>query len=119
MSVHARGVLKFLDEQALLDVLNRTTTHFENNPHSPASFSTLPEEYVSKMIKAIVAFEIEVTEIDNVFKLSQNRDEESKKKIVKELRNRNDEDSRRIATEVEKRMHDNFSLKSGESSGSI
>lgn len=104
MSVHARGVLKFLDEAVLLEVLNRTTTHFENNPDSPASFKKLPNEYVSKMIKAIIAFEIEVTEIDNVFKLSQNRDEESKGKIVAELRSKEDEDSRSIADEVEKRM---------------
>ena len=34
---------------------------------------------------AIVAFEIEVTEMDNVFKLSQDRDEESYHNIKEKL----------------------------------
>ena len=34
MSVHAKGTLKFLQEGDLLNVLKRTTNHFENNPHS-------------------------------------------------------------------------------------
>jgi transcriptional regulator len=36
-------------------------------------------------MKAIVSFDIEVTELKNVFKLSQNRDEESHQNIQKEL----------------------------------
>lgn len=85
MSVHARGILKFLDEQALLDVLKRTTNHFENNPHSGANFEDLPHDYVQRLVKAIVAFQIEVTEMDHVFKLSQNRDEKSYDNIIHQL----------------------------------
>jgi transcriptional regulator len=88
MSVHAKGVLKFLDMQALLDVLKRTTNHFENNPHSGANFDDLPAEYVQQMAKAIVAFEIEVQQIDHVFKLSQNRDEKSYDTIIEKLQER-------------------------------
>jgi predicted FMN-binding regulatory protein PaiB len=36
-------------------------------------------------MKAIVSFDIEVTELKNVFKLSQNRDEVSQANIQKEL----------------------------------
>ena len=36
-------------------------------------------------MKAIIAFEVEVMEIDNVFKLSQNRDEESFHNIIAQL----------------------------------
>jgi transcriptional regulator len=88
MSVHARGKLKFLDEQGLLDVLKRTTNHFENNPHSGANFEDLPDEYIQRMIKAIVAFEVEVQVLDHVFKLSQNRDEKSYDNIVQQLEKR-------------------------------
>ena len=85
MSVHAKGVLKFLDEQALLDVLKRTTNHFENNPYSGANFEDLSAEYVNRMAKAIIAFEVEILQMDNVFKLSQNRDEKSYHTIMEKL----------------------------------
>lgn len=86
MSVHARGALKFLDHAALINVLQRTTDHFENNPNSGANFKDLSNEYVEKLSKAIVAFEIEVSSIDHVFKLSQNRDKQSFQNITQELR---------------------------------
>ncbi|MEP6674947.1 MAG: FMN-binding negative transcriptional regulator [Ferruginibacter sp.] len=102
MSVHAKGQLKFLDEQALLNVLKRTTTHFENNPASGANFEDLSKEYVDKMAKAIIAFEIEVQSIENVFKLSQNRDKKSFENIAEKLGAGN-EDQQTIAREMMKR----------------
>ena len=102
ISVHARGTLRFLDEEALRNVLKRTTTHFENNPYSGANFEDLPKEYIDKMIKAIVAFEIEVMEMDNVFKLSQNRDEKSFHNIIQKL-DEQGVDGRRVAEEMKKR----------------
>lgn len=84
-TVHAKGNLQFLEEESLLNVLKRLTAHFENNPSSPSLFEHLAPEYVNKLIRAIVAFEIEVTEIGHVFKLSQNRDEESHANIITQL----------------------------------
>jgi transcriptional regulator len=86
LSVHAKGMIRFLDEQALLDVLQRTTDHFENNPYSGSNFKDLPKEYVAKMATAIVAFEIEVLELEHVFKLSQDRDEKSYDNITHHLK---------------------------------
>jgi transcriptional regulator len=102
ISVHAKGQMKFLGEQALLDVLKRTTNHFENNTQSAANFEQLPEEYVAKMAKAIVAFEIEVESFDNVFKLSQNRDKESYNKIIEKLEVQ-DNAGKKIAEEMKSR----------------
>ena len=86
ISVHAKGILKFLDEAALLNMLQRLTAFFENDAHSPALVEKMPEEYVSKMMKAIIAFEIEVTHLDNVFKLSQNRDKETFSVVTDKLK---------------------------------
>jgi transcriptional regulator len=85
-SVHAKGVLSFGDEKALIEILKRTTNHFENNPGSGSNFDDLPVEYVHKLTNAIAAFEIEVQHIDHVFKLSQNRDEKSYDNIVQKLK---------------------------------
>lgn len=102
ISVHARGNIRFLGEAELINVLRRTTTHYENNPHSGANFDDLSSEYVQKMSKAIVAFEIEVTSIENVFKLSQNRDKESYNNIIQQLESQ-DSNGRFIAEEMRKR----------------
>ncbi len=107
MSVHAKGVLKFLDEQALLDVLKRTTNHFENNPYSGANFEDLSAEYVNRMAKAIIAFEVEILQMDNVFKLSQNRDEKSYHTIMEKLEAQ-DADGKYIAGEMKQRTSQLF-----------
>lgn len=108
MSVHAKGIIRFLDDDALIDVLRMTTLHFENqNKQSETIYDNLPAELTEKLIKAIVAFEIEVKEIDTVFKLSQDRDAESYDNIIKHL-DKQDEDGKVIAAEMEKRIKDVF-----------
>ena len=108
LSVHAKGKMNFLDEAALLEVLKHTTNHFENNPHSPANFENLPKDYVAKLTNAIVAFEVEVESMDNVFKLSQNRDKQSYENIMDKL-NEQDHDAKRIAAEMQLRKDELFS----------
>jgi len=101
MAVHARGQLRFLADEALFQVLEETTLHFENNPASPALVSQMPKDYMEAMMKAIVAFEIEVTALDHVFKLSQNRDQASFERIIRELKAQGGE-SARVAEEMER-----------------
>ncbi|TMI81779.1 MAG: FMN-binding negative transcriptional regulator [Bacteroidetes bacterium] len=103
ISVHARGQIKFLDEGSLVELLKKLSLHFENNNvQSSTIYDNLPVGYKEKMIKAIVAFEIEVTELDNVHKLSQNRDEKSYDNIVKELKQQ-EGDAKELGDLMEKR----------------
>ena len=102
LSVHARGPLRFLGEPELLTILEQTTAQFENDENSPALFRHLPKDYVDSLKKAIVAFEIEVRELENVFKLSQNRDEPSYVTIIEKLHAQGG-DARAIAEEMSKR----------------
>ena len=108
ISVHVKGTLTFLGLEALIEVLKKTSLHFENNnPHSSTVFENLPDEYTTRLMKGIVAFEIEVLEIDNVFKLSQNRDEESFHKIINKL-DESGHDGKFIAEEMKKRKSQVF-----------
>lgn len=107
MTVQAKGRLQFLDDDSLLAVLKRTTALFENNDHSPALVEKMTQEYVAKMMKAIIAFEIEVTHLDNVFKLSQNRDKESYNNIIPQLKQQGGE-AASIASEMENRSSQLF-----------
>lgn len=103
MSVHVRGILKLCGEAELVEVLKKTTLHFEGgNTGSTTVFENLPVEYRNRLMKAIVAFEVKVTDISNVFKLSQNRDKESYQNIIEKLESR-DAHARAIAEEMRKR----------------
>ncbi len=108
MSVHARGVIRFVTDAELVDVLRTTSLHFENDdPQSTTVFDNLPTEYKDRVIKAIVAFEIEIKEMDTVFKLSQDRDAKSYQNIIARLKEQG-EDGQVIAAEMEKRTKEVF-----------
>ncbi|MEP6682491.1 MAG: FMN-binding negative transcriptional regulator, partial [Parafilimonas sp.] len=85
-------------ESFLHNLLTQLTEKFENNPHSPSLVSKLDEDYVSNMMKAIIAFEIEITSIEHVFKLSQNRDEKSYENIIEQLKDGSEDEQTIAAT---------------------
>ena len=110
LSVHAHGKISFLDESGLRRILEETTSKYEKNENSPSSFRHLKDEYVGGLIKAIVGFELKVEGIENVFKLSQNRDEKSFNTIMEKL-NAQDEDGRKIAVEMDRIKEELFRTK--------
>jgi transcriptional regulator len=108
MSVHIKGEIRLLDEEELIDVLRKTSLHFENEKiNSSTVYDNLPEDYGNRLLKAIVAFEVEIESIDHVFKLSQNRDKESYQHIIKNLSHQ-DTDAKAIAEEMNKRIEKLF-----------
>ena len=108
MSVHIKGIIRFLNDAALADVLRKTSLHFENyDKQSATIFDNLPTAYTQKLMKAIAAFEIEVKELDTVFKLSQDRDAESYENIIKRLKEQG-EAGQVIAAEMDKRTREVF-----------
>ncbi len=108
MSVHAKGVLRFGGADDLVAILRRLTLHYENNNSASTTiFDNLPSEYTGKLMKAIIAFEVEIVAIDNVFKLSQNRNEPSFQNIIGKLEEQGD-DAKLIAAEMRKRQQQLF-----------
>jgi transcriptional regulator len=108
MSVHLRGNIRFLGEEELRALLQKLTLRFENNnTASPTIYDNLAPDYLKHMLPAIVAFEITVTEMENVFKLSQNRDEKSYHNIIAQLEKQGG-NSALIAEEMKKRTEKLF-----------
>jgi transcriptional regulator len=102
MSVHAKGTIRFGNKEDLIAILKRLTLHYENsNTASTTVFDNLTSEYTEPLLKAIVAFEMEVVSIDNVFKLSQNRNKKSFQNIMDKL-NEQGSDGKFIAEEMKK-----------------
>jgi|GraSoiStandDraft_1057264.scaffolds.fasta_scaffold44202_1 transcriptional regulator len=103
MSVHAKGTIRFGNEPELVAILKRLTLHYENNnTASTTVFDNLSPDYTGRLMKAIVAFEIEVTSMEHVFKLSQNRNEKSYDNIIQQLK-KQEGDGKIIAELMEKR----------------
>lgn len=103
ITVHAKGKIKFTDEEGTYNAIRAITNKYEGTD-TAASFDKLPKEYVMRLINAIVGFEIEVMSFANVFKLSQNHNEETRANISTRLMERGDDHSETIAGEMRKRM---------------
>lgn len=103
MTVHAKGKITFTDEEGTRNAVKALSDKYAGTS-SQSAFDNLPKEYIDHMVKAIVGFTIEVEELDNVFKLSQNRDDASQRNIIEQLRKRGDANSVAIANEMEKRL---------------
>ncbi|MFN2431059.1 MAG: FMN-binding negative transcriptional regulator, partial [Cryomorphaceae bacterium] len=107
-SVHIKGRMRFLGDDELGEILRLTSLHFEEgNENSPTVFDNLPTAFKERVMGAIVGFEIDVQEMEAVFKLSQDRDAESYKNIMAKLRQQ-DESGSAIADEMAKRAKDLF-----------
>jgi transcriptional regulator len=102
-AVHARGKLKFVDESSLLSILKKMTAFYENDKHSPSLVDRMSEEYLHQMMKAIIGFEIEVTSLENVFKLSQKKSEKDYRNIILQLEKK-DELSRQVSELMKQRL---------------
>lgn len=108
MSVHVQGELRFMSQDELINFMRRFTLKFEKgNTQSPTIYDNLPPEYVNKMVAAIAGFEIKLDKIDNVFKLSQNRDEKSYLNIISKLEEKGG-NAALIAEEMKKRRAELF-----------
>lgn len=108
MSVHVKGQLRFLSADELKTLMRDLTLKFEGgNRYSKTIYDNLPGDYLNKMMPAIAGFEIKADMLDNVFKLSQNKDEESYLRIIRELEERGG-NSALVAEEMKKRKAELF-----------
>src|SRR5262249_30226618 len=83
-TVHVYGKGRvLLDEANARDVLERLITQFDDSYRE--QWDSLREEYRTRMMHHIVAFEITATRIETKFKLSQNRTKTEQQKVMRAL----------------------------------
>ncbi len=71
--VHAYGVPRAIDDEARIrDILRALVDKHEAGFDQPWPMD-LPDEYLQKMARGIVAFEVPISRLEGKFKLSQNR----------------------------------------------
>lgn len=108
MSVHIGGKMNIMSDDELIQFMKKLTLKFEKgNLQSQTIYDNLPDAFLNKMMPAIVGFEVKAEKFENVFKLSQNRDEESYLNIISKLEELGG-DSALIAQEMKKRKNELF-----------
>ena len=96
ISVHAYGQGRLITQtDKVIEILEATISNYELAYMQ--QWISLPENFKFKMIKGIVAFEIEVTELQAKKKLSQNKTEAEQRRIINSLSNSNNDNEKHIA----------------------
>ncbi|QNR86149.1 FMN-binding negative transcriptional regulator [Pedobacter riviphilus] len=96
ISVHAYGKANIIsDEEAKEQALKEMITYYEKE--YLVQWDSLSEKFKRGMMQGIVAFEIEVNNLQGVKKLSQNKSEQERKNIVTQLENSNNAVERELA----------------------
>ncbi|MEO1545006.1 MAG: FMN-binding negative transcriptional regulator [Pseudomonadota bacterium] len=84
--VHARGTLEFRDDHGwLMEHLSELTARHEGRRLKPWHVSDAPKDYMTRQFKGLVGVEIQVTELEGKWKVSQNKDAGDRKGVQEGL----------------------------------
>ena len=83
-AVHVYGTAGLLDEPRLTDLLERLVGQYESGRERPWTMD-LPADYLAKMVRAVVGFEVPLARVEGKFKLSQNRPAEDRAGVIAAL----------------------------------
>ncbi len=98
-AVHVYGTIKIVDEVAAIAGLTRLVDKYEQISKCPVSVENFSKKTMMQ-VRGIVAFEIEINDIQAVKKMSQNRDDKNHQNIINELENTNDTQAIAVAKEM-------------------
>ncbi|HRP54627.1 FMN-binding negative transcriptional regulator [Agriterribacter sp.] len=103
ISVHTYGRGRLVTQtDKVIEILEATIGNYESAYMQ--QWNGLPDDYKLKMIKGIVAFEIEVTELQGKKKLSQNKTEPEQRKIISSLSGSSNGNERHIADYMKRNL---------------
>jgi len=95
--VHAYGFPRLVEEQNdLYNLLKTLIETHESHFEKPWPFQ-LPGDYVQKMMRGIVGFEIQITRLEGKFKMNQNRTASERAKVIAALQESSDAQSVSVA----------------------
>lgn len=101
IAVHVYGKIRIVEGDAVLASLKKLVDKYEQNSANPIQVENLSDRTM-RQVRGIVAFEIEITEIQATKKLSQNRDDKNHENIINELQNTQETGAIAIANEMKK-----------------
>ncbi|MEO0059187.1 MAG: Protease synthase and sporulation protein 2 [Bacteroidota bacterium] len=101
IAVHVYGKVRLHNLQETINDLEKLVDKYELNQQNPVKVVDFSKRTMLQA-RAILGFEIEITEIQATKKMSQNRDQKNYDNIIYELEKNNKVDSSQVATEMNK-----------------
>lgn len=101
LAVHVYGKVKLHSYEQSVEALKSLVDNYELKSKNPVKVENLSEKTMREA-RGIVSFEIEITRIESVKKLSQNRDNKNYKNIISELEKTNENQSIEVAKAMKK-----------------
>jgi transcriptional regulator len=84
-AVHVYGAPTIIDDEAARRLMLQELVKNHEQGRTPEWEMALPEDYLQKMLKAIVVFEIPMMRVEGKFKMSQNRSEIDRESVIAHL----------------------------------
>jgi transcriptional regulator len=85
--VHARGRIRWKHEAGWLREHIEVATSTHEDADNPWQVSDAPDEFIDRMLSAIIGFEIQISELKGKWKLNQNRSAADKRGVIDGLKN--------------------------------
>ncbi|MNF28530.1 Protease synthase and sporulation protein PAI 2 [compost metagenome] len=101
IAVHVYGKIKILEGEAVIESLKKLTDKYEAQSENPVRVENLSKKTMLQT-RGIIAFEIEITEIQATKKMSQNRDDKNYKNIITQLEKTENTQAVAVAKEMAK-----------------
>jgi transcriptional regulator len=105
MAVHVTGAIStFNDPGALHDQVSRITDMMEQPAAVPWKVTDAPDDYVAKMLGAIIGVRVTIESIEGIAKLSQNRPEADRAGVLNGFTHSPDPAARQLAAEMTRKV---------------
>lgn len=105
LAVHVYGKIRTIEGDELLSHLKKLVDNYEEGRPNRVSVEGMSDAYLESQIRALVGFEIEITEVQASAKLSQNRDQVNHTNIVAQLELSDNPLDQAIALEMKNRKN--------------
>jgi len=88
VAVHLRGTLHPMDQGLMREHLDRVSAHFEAMlfPKRPWTTAKMPTDVLDRLMRTILPFRFEITEIEGTWKLNQNKTDQARAGASHEIR---------------------------------
>ncbi len=102
LAVHVYGKIRLIEGEELLNHLKNLVNTYEEERPNRVSVEGMNGAYLESQIRALVGFEIRITEVQASAKLSQNRDQTNFENIITELSKSDLDLDQKVAEEMRK-----------------
>jgi transcriptional regulator len=103
-AVHAYGVPRLIEgEAALYEALQGLVQTYEASQEQPWTLNG-PDDFLRKMMRAIVGFAIPITRLEGKYKMSQNRSPEDQERVVQQLASQGEPFDSAVAALMQQRL---------------